>query len=202
MSDDDDYAVGFDAPFTDDQAVLSFDDYCNLLLPFGALNSPSELHGLLCGKLCGGARLSGDEWLQSAWEFLEVTETPDGQANDEVANLMKVTLAQLDSGNYDFQLMLPDDDTDLEQRTQALSEWCHGFLGGFGSAGIDPEAKFSSDNADALRDMAAIVQAAVDDEQEEEDQEADYFDLVEYVRVVAMNFYAEHYQDDESATLH
>lgn len=202
MSEDDEYSGFFDAPEGEGQQVLSFDDYCNLLLPFGALNSPSELHGLLCGKLCGGARLSIDEWLQSAWELLDVTDTPDGQANDEVSNLMTVTLAQLNSGDYDFQLMLPDDDADLGQRTLALSQWCHGFLSGFGSAGIDPESTFSSDNADALRDMAAIVQVAVADDQEEDDQEADYYELVEYVRVVAMNFYAEHYHDDESTTVH
>lgn len=182
---------------------LSFDDYCNLLIPYGALNSPSELHGLLCGKLCGGARLDLDQWLNAAWELLDVTETPDGPANDEVARLLEITTAQLNSDNYDMQLMLPDDDTDLEQRTMALSQWCHGFLTGFGSAGIDPNQTFAKDNADALRDMAAIVQAAVSDDEDEEEQEQGYYDLVEYVRMVAMNFYVEHQiNDDEPTTLH
>ena len=182
---------------------LGFDDFCNLLMPYGALNSPAELHGLLCGQLCGGARLSRDEWLQRAWEFLDVTDVPDGQANDEVATLYDITLRQLNSGDYDMQLLLPDEDTDLDQRTQALSQWCHGFLSGFGSAGIDPNQAFSSDNADALRDMAAIVQAAVSDDDDEEDQESGYYDLVEYVRVVAMNFYAEHQIDeDEEPMIH
>ncbi len=180
---------------------LGFDDFCDLLIPYGALNSPAELHGLLCGKLCGGAKLTVNQWLQSAWEFLDVTEVPDGQANDEISHLMEITVKQLTSGDYDLQLLLPDDDTDLEQRTQALSQWCHGFLSGFGTAGISPDAEFSRDNADALRDMAAIVQAAVSDDEEEDEQEAGYYDLVEYVRVVAMNFYAEHHVD-EDATFH
>ena len=182
---------------------LSFDDFCNLLVPYGALNSPSELHGLLCGKLCGGAKLNRDQWLQSAWELLDVVDTPDGAANDEVANLLDVTQAQLDSGNYDMQLLLPEEDVDLDQRTIALSQWCHGFLSGFGTAGIDPDKRFSSDNADALRDMAAIVQAAVADDEDEEDQEAGYYELVEYVRMVAMNFYAESSEEnDDTATIH
>lgn len=186
-----------------DLEYLGFDDFCNLLMPYGALNSPAELHGLLCGKLCGGATLNRDSWLQSAWEFLDVTDTPDGQANDEVARLLEITLAQLNSGDYDMQLFLPGDDTDLDQRTMALSQWCHGFLTGFGSAGIDPDREFSSDNADALRDMASIVQAAVTDGEDEEEQESSYYDLAEYVRVVAMNFYAEHHTDDgQTPTLH
>ena len=171
-------------------------------MPYGALNSPAELHGLLCGKLCGGVKLGRDEWLQCAWEFLDLTDTPDGQAQDEVAMLLDATLAQLNSGMYDMQLLLPENDTDLDQRTQALAEWCHGFLSGFGTSGIDPDQPFSSDAADALRDMAAIVQAAVTDDDEEE-QEEGYSDLIEYVRMAAMHFYAEHHIDeDEFPTLH
>lgn len=181
-----------------DTKCLGFDDFCNLLMPYGALNSPSELHGLLCGKLCGGAKLNRDQWLQSAWELLDVTDTPDGNTTDEVVVMLDVTVAQLNSDNYDMQLMLPDEDTDLEQRTMALSQWCHGFLTGFGSAGIDPNQSFTKDSADALRDMAAIVQAAVSDDDDEEEQEAGYYELVEYVRVVAMNFYAEHHIDEDS----
>lgn len=176
---------------------LGFDDFCNLLMPYGALNSPSELHGLLCGKLCGGSALTRDDWLQAAWEFLDLTDTPDGQAQDEVAMLLDVTREQLTSGMYDMQLLLPENDTDLDQRTQALAEWCHGFLGGFGAAGIDPDRKFTSDAADALRDMAAIVQAAVCDDDDEEEQEKDYSDLIEYVRMAAMHFYAEHHIDED-----
>ncbi len=53
--------------------------------------------------------------------------------------------------------------------------------------------------------MAAIVQAAVSDDDDEEEQESGYYDLVEYVRVVAMNFYAEHHIDQDQEyqpTLH
>lgn len=182
---------------------LGFDDFCNLLMPYGAINSPAELHGLLCGKLCGGVRLDHDAWLQIAWEFLDLTDTPDGQAQDEVAMLLDATMAQLNSGMYDMQLLLPENDTDLDQRTQALSEWCHGFLSGFGTAGIDPDQTFTSDAADALRDMAAIVQAAVTDDEEEDEQEESYSDLIEYVRMAAMHFYAEHHiEEHDLPTMH
>ncbi len=45
---------------------LNFDDLCDLLVPLGTINSPSELHGLLCGKLCGGAQLGEIPWLLEA----------------------------------------------------------------------------------------------------------------------------------------
>lgn len=183
--------------------LLEFDDFCELLMPLGALNSPSELHGLLCGKLCGGASLTMDQWLEAAWELLDITGQPNAEVEAPVLALYEVTQAQLNSGDYDLQPYLPDDDTDLEQRLQALSQWCHGFLTGFGGAGIDPKAEFSSDQADSLRDIAAIVQVSLDEdddpdpdsEREEDEQEADYFDLVEHVRIIALNFYEDKLQD-------
>ncbi|MGH1486761.1 MAG: UPF0149 family protein [Cellvibrionaceae bacterium] len=181
--------------------TLSFDDFCELLIPLGALNSPAELHGLLCGKLCGGASLNINEWLSAAWDLLDIAGQPDGQAQEYVTTLYNITQAQLVSGDYDLQPFLPDDDSELEQRTQALSQWCHGFLAGFGSAGIDPNAEFSGDQADSLRDMAAIVQVTIDGDLESEEgrdedqQEADFIELIEYVRIIAMNFYEDNLQD-------
>jgi yecA family protein len=179
--------------------TLDFDEFCDLLMPLGALNSPSELHGFLCGKLCGGAKLDEEQWLKSAWDLLEITEQPNPDVVDYVLALFEHTKEQLESGDYDLQPFLPDEDTEIDQRTQALSQWCHGFLSGFGASGIDPNKEFSSDQADALRDLAAIVQATVDeDDAGIEEQENNYFQIVEYVRVLAMNFYEDNLQIDTS----
>ena len=169
-----------------------FDELSTALMPLGAVNSPAEVHGLLCGKLCGGADLNNHQWLTAAWYCLDVV-TRDQAVEQELLGLLTVTRHQLGSGDYNLQPLLPDDDTDLEQRTVALSQWCHGFLSGFGSAGIAPETHFSADQAEALRDLAAIVQVSADREEDglsaTEDEEADYMELVEYVRLLALNFY-------------
>lgn len=188
---------------TDNNAPLNFDDFCELLLPYGALNSPAELHGTFCGKLCGGAKLDQPQWRDTADKTLELA----GQANIElwqhIDNLFTSTQAQLESGDYNLELLLPDDDADLEQQTQALAQWCNGFLLGFGSAGIDPNSQFSSENAEALRDLAAIVQAETDAELDEDEQAGDFIELVEYVRIVALNFFEEYRSiDEKSETLH
>ncbi len=180
-----------------DAVMMNFDDFCDVLIPLGALNGPSELHGLLCGKLCGGASLTVDQWLGSAWELLDIVGEPNVDIQEPVIAMYTITQAQLTSGDYDLQPFLPDDDSDMEQRTQALSQWCHGFLTGFGSAGIAPDAEFTSDQADSLRDLAAIVQVTVDDDidRDEDEQEGDYMGLVEHVRIIAMNFYEDRLQE-------
>ena len=45
----------------------------------------------------------------------------------------------------------------------------------------------AADSAEALKDFAAIAQAAVDDDQDPEDAEQDYAEIVEYLRFAALN---------------
>jgi len=168
-----------------------FDEFCDQLLPLGAITSPSELHGLLCGKLCGGERMPLGIWESTAWEFLDVVGDPGDVISSMVTSLYSVTLQQLNSDNFDLQLLLPDDDVELGQRLQALGQWCHGFLSGIGSAGIAGESELSADAADSLRDFAAIVQIGVDDDCEEQQAEGDFVEVSEYVKVAALNLYME-----------
>lgn len=178
--------------------LLDFDAACDLLLPLGMLQGPSELHGFLSGQLCGGARLGAEHWWQKAKEMLDIDVDFDQESILYFAGLYQETLDVLKEDDYAFQLLLPDDESDLEQRVMAMSQWCHGFLIGFGSAGIDPNTAFSKDQADGLRDLAAIVQAGMDDELDEDEQEADYIELVEYVRVLALNFFEDNKTAKES----
>ena len=140
-----------------------------------------------------------------------MAEKPDAMSNDCILTLYKNTLNNLSSGDYALQLFLPDDDTDIAERAQALGQWAHGFLIGFGAAGIDPQTQFSSDNAGALRDLAQIAQVTSADGDHldngghlsaaDDSQEADYFELTEYVRIVALTFYAEYSAVDSERPL-
>jgi len=166
---------------------INFDDFCNLIVPLGAINSPSELHGLLCGKLSGGAELSEVRWLLDAVEFLDFTQAPDEKVRDALTRLYHLSLQQLRDG-FGLQLLLPDD-TDLRQRTAALGQWCYGFLTGFGSAG-KTDRLLNEDAEDSLRDLAAISQIAIEDG--DESDEADYVEVTEYIRQVAASLFLEY----------
>jgi uncharacterized protein len=170
-------------------AKIDFDQLANALAPLGTLNSPSELHGLLCGKLAGGAQVSEIQWLLDAVEFLDFTQAPEPHVRDLLAQVYYITREQL-SNDFALTLLLPNDDELISDRVMALSQWCHGFLTGFGSADaknrtLDEEAQ------DMLSDLAAIVQIQVDDEEDQEANEADYMEVTEYVRVIASSFYEE-----------
>lgn len=177
---------------------LNFDDLCNLLVPLGTINSPSELHGLLCGKLSGGAELGEISWLLEAVEFLDFTQAPDERVRDALSQLYQTTRAQLSDG-FSLKLMLPDDDIELSQRTAALGQWCYGFLTGFGSAG-KADRVLTEDVEDGLRDLAAIAQIAIEDGDDDAD-EADFAEVSEYVRMMAASLYLEYASETPKSQL-
>jgi len=186
----------------------NFDILCDSLLSLGAINSPSELHGLVSGKLSGGAKLDQAEWHKEAAEFLDLTSTPDERADELISAVLSVTQKQFEGAEFGVQLLLPSDESDLATRADCLGQWCHGFLTGFGSAGISGDRPMSADVSDAVRDLAAIVQIGGDEESEAgEAGEANFMEIVEYVRVAAMTVHAECAQlaapsADKSSNLH
>ena len=182
------------------ESLITFEALDRILVPVGALNSPSELHGMLSGKLIGGQRLNEEEWLVEALSFLDIITSeeegvvgdPEGKVQTELARLYAATLAQLKDSSYSFQLLLPDDDAKLVDRTRSIGEWCHGFLSGFGSSGIAGEASFSDESADGLRDIAAIVGVEVESDAEDDSAaESNFYEITEYVRLVSLTLFSE-----------
>lgn len=129
--------------------------------------SPAELHGHLLGRVCAGAGFDEAAWQHAAAELL-------GGAPGE---RLKAALSGL-----------PDDETPLAQRTEALGQWCQGFLAGFGLTAR--EGSLTGEAEEVLQDMAAIaqVQGQLEDS---EDGETDYMEVMEYLRVAPLLLFAE-----------
>ena len=180
------------------EPLIGFAELNHYLVPLGALNSPAELHGFLCGKLCAGQRLDAAAWMLEALTFLDavtdasgVTGDPEGRGQAAIARLYVVSLAQLQDRNYGFELLLPSDDVAMAIRAAALGEWCHGFLTGFGSAGLKPDQQLAPECAEALRDLAAIVSISDGSDETEDAAEASFTEIVEYVRMAALTLFAD-----------
>jgi uncharacterized protein YgfB (UPF0149 family) len=139
-----------------------------------------ELHGSLCGWLAGGGA-STPQWLGQVLADAALPAPATGSALDE---LRLASAAQLGDRSFEFELLLPDPNASLEERSGALFDWCRGFLGGFGlAAGAAPT--LSDDSREALADLAKLAAAQAQDDGDEEDEEA-LVELEEFVRVAAL----------------
>ncbi|MFT3929476.1 MAG: UPF0149 family protein [Spongiibacteraceae bacterium] len=175
---------------------IDFDELSELLHKLGALLGAAELHGLLVGQLATGKRLSRSEWLRSANEHADLSQNPDEITGDRLYDFYRHTLSALQSGELDFQLLLPEDDIALDERIENLGAWCQGFLTGFGLAGS--ALKIDEELAEGLRDLSAIAQVGVD-EDGAESSENDFFSICEYVRLLAVEIFWNHNADATSA---
>jgi uncharacterized protein YgfB (UPF0149 family) len=170
--------------------VFDFDELADELLEQGVQASPSQLHGCLAGLLSAGGSEEPEYGLDALGQALDIGL--HGQLAGLVLQLYRVTAAALQQEEFDFHPLLPDDDTDIETRTEALADWCKGFLAGFAqvtSAGGAPPPALSDESSEILRDVGAMSEATVGEEESEEESEESYTELVEYLRFAALNVY-------------
>ena len=142
--------------------------------------SASELHGGLCGWLCGGGEDS-PQWLRRVLVDDDLSVPVEG---DPLDDLRRASVAQLEDRDFGFELLLPDVEASLEARSGALFDWCRGFVGAFGlAAGATPP--LSEEGSEALADLAQLARATAEPDGDEED-EAAYAEIEEFVRVAAL----------------
>lgn len=157
----------------------TFPEIARVLETLGASAPAAESHGCLCGALCASQDYTFDRWLDEI-----IPDAADAsEAERRALNLLFTdTLKALGGDQMEFQPLLPDDAATLEQRAAALSQWCQGFLYGFGSGRAPAAQNLPPNVAEILRDLTHIGRAAVEAGASSEEEEEAYAEIVEYVR--------------------
>jgi len=137
--------------------------------------SAAEAHGMATAMLCVNDQAESAQWLKELFK-------DDADLSDEdkaaLVKLFEQTRKLLTSGAFEFDLFLPDDDIFLDERVQALSSWCQGFLFGIGS--VYTASGCSGDVAEILKDITEFTK--LDEEAEGEEDENAYMEVTEYLR--------------------
>ncbi len=167
-----------------------FKHFQDQLTAYGADHHPSELHGLLMGYLCAVKNQSKKEGRLAVYASWLDGDLP-GELGDLMEEAFSEGLENLEEfSDFDFSLLLPDDESPISERAAAIGLWCSGFLSGFGETGRQLDVNDKSDVHEAMRDLASIA-AMTDDVPEGEENEADLMEIVEFVRVSTLLIFAE-----------
>jgi uncharacterized protein YgfB (UPF0149 family) len=145
-----------------------------------AVAEPAEAHGTLAGALCAASGYRLEDWLA---EILPEGADSDSAAVPGLRSLYDETCAALAGTQMQFDLLLPDDDAPIEERTEALTLWCNGFVYGLGTGGAPDPERLPGDAGEIVRDLAQIMRAGVDAREGAEANEEALAELVEFVRV-------------------
>jgi len=143
----------------------------------------AESHGSLCGICCAAGKPDLQNWLGQVFDEFDLNNLLIKEASQLLVGLFNNTQQQLNDSDADFQMFLPDDETSLAERTEALAQWCHGFSYGLATGGLKEGTKLPEDTKELIRDLVEIARAGHDASAEDETDEESYMQLYEYVRM-------------------
>lgn len=144
----------------------------------------SQLHGLMCGFICASTSST-----DSRWEALLKKENSSIQ--NILQSIYEISYRQLNEFSFEFSLLLPDDETTINKRAEALGLWCQGFIIGLEQCQFKVHNRPPSEMTDALNDIIEISEVDYENIDANEDDESAYFELVEYVRLAILMIFHE-----------
>ncbi|MBC7983362.1 MAG: UPF0149 family protein [Candidatus Obscuribacterales bacterium] len=187
---------------------ITFTQAADTLSAAQCVVSGAEAHGCLCGTICVSEQYPLQSWIDEVLpDDVEIDIETEQSFRKTLQLLHQDTVRTLLGDDMEFSPLLPDDDAPLAARATALAQWCQGFLYGFGLAtaparsrvhpGELPQAKELPEEVDeVLRDFAQIARASPGESEPTEEDEVDYAELVEYIRV---SVHLVHYEMQKSS---
>ncbi len=160
----------------------------------GSTWNAGQTHGLLCSRLALAGAEGASRWLAQVLADTDPENTLCTECQAMLEALCTSTWQQLSERQSDFMLLLPDDDDSAQVRTEAMGQWCEGFLHGLVSEthGDELRERLASDPlSDIIKDLLEITRATVGEEADEQAADNAFVELVEYLRVAAQLTYEE-----------
>ena len=147
----------------------------DIIVGINADLSAAQAHGMATGMLCADANTQSREWLN---ELFQLPPSAFNADKSTLENLFDDTRDLLASDDFEFDLLLPDDDENLSAQVEALTAWCQGFL--YGVAHSHPTTIYSRDITDIFKDIVEFTKLSTDAEGEQD--ENDFIEITEYLR--------------------
>lgn len=160
----------------------SFDEMANIFSAAGIFVHPSYAHGIWLGMIAGGMNCSPKAWADIIIGKPDSWNTLSTPVQHMLLALAEASVEQLGDSHYVLQLLLPDDEDELEDRLLSLGEFCDGFTEAFTNHSGEHTGLLDSDAAEAFADIRQVKELSLELSHEPED-EADYMEVLEYVRV-------------------
>ncbi|AAU26183.1 TPA: UPF0149 family protein [Legionella pneumophila] len=166
-----------------------YDDFVQSISVLALTMSGSELHGIMCGYLCAGADSQGEAYIRAL-----LNNKKDEQSRNALLSMFSVfSISQQQMNNFDFEfeMLLPDDDESLVTRAQAFSEWCEGFTQGLTIAGVGMEQFYEEESQDALQHLMEFAELDCESLEVGEEDERALMEVSEYTRMAVLRLHSD-----------
>jgi len=134
-----------------------FPDLERYLSGAGAAMQAPESHGVLCARYCMQERPDPEAWVEDVLGPVDESDLTQRECRQKLTSVYEITDRIFDSGMDEPVLLLPHDDATLQQRSQALADWCSGFIAELGMSGLQVDELARSEIQEILRDLIEIT---------------------------------------------
>ncbi len=159
---------------------MAYDIIQSILEQNDADMGAAEAHGVAVGMLCVDFRSEAGNWLNELFKdpisLLEEAKSQLSVIFAQTQNLL------IEDNEFAFDLLLPDDDSDLSEQAEALRTWCQGFLFGVGYNKTD--ALWPGDCQEIIQDIVEITK--METNIDSEDDENNLVEIHEYLRAAVL----------------
>ena len=166
-----------------------YDDFVQSISVLALTMSGSELHGIMCGYLCAGADSQGEAYIRAL-----LNNKKDEQSRNALLSMFSVfsiSQQQINNFDFEFEMLLPDDDESLVTRAQAFSEWCEGFTQGLTIAGVGMEQFYEEESQDALQHLMEFAELDCESLEVGEEDERALMEVSEYTRMAVLRLHSD-----------
>ena len=158
-----------------------------------------ETHGGICSQICFES-----DYFE---EFVPLDDSDDGTTvSVQIATYRKALkkiierdLNKLKDGDLSFELIIPDETKSIQERAEALSIWCQGFVDGVSFLMTEHDFKIDQDQKkesfEIIEDFTQISTLDSHSISGEVDEELSLKELLEFVRLSVQMIYDEFRSD-------
>jgi uncharacterized protein len=152
--------------------------------------SPGYIHGMMMGILCISQDLPHKCWQRLQGE-IPYLDAKIGAGSELFEKLFLLSLSDLEDFEGGVRLMLPQDDSLLAYRIEALADWCDGFLAGIELA--DKQSKVLLQHPlvkEIVADFNQVKEVSLFARDSQANEKA-YAEIIEFIRISIQLIYAE-----------
>ncbi|QKT03124.1 UPF0149 family protein [Ectothiorhodospiraceae bacterium 2226] len=160
-----------------------FDHVAGALERLGGEVPAAEVHGTLCGMICARGAVEPEAWLADVAGAAQAGDLLGQDDRRTLLALHRATSGQLADPELGFAPLLPPDEARLAARTEALGDWCQGFLFGLTRDGARDLKRLPEQSMEVVKDLVNIARVTEYEQHEREEDEAAFVEIVEYVRM-------------------
>ncbi len=182
--------------------IVAYDEVNATLMALHAGILAAECHGFLCGYFCATNTLATETWQD--YLLADIDKLADSHdCMDTLVLLARQVCVDMQADDASFALLLPDDESTINERARAVAAWSAGFVSGLGIGSVGEKPALMDECDEFVKDVIAISRMETGVE-ESENAERMLFEITEYIRVgVIMLHQAWHHADSaRSEVLH